>query len=169
MTSGGDVIQPRQSFKRVGTSQVKFAAVALGRPAATIIARRRWRAIIRRIGGKVVIERLRLGCRSAPGRQGEDAHHPHPPPLRKGQHITRPHGLCRFRHLAAVDAHMPARDHPRRQAARLEEPRLPEPLVQPGLLRRFAHQRQVLSLSPISAAAKGLSGSMRSFFSGRAE
>lgn len=116
--------------------------------------------------GQIVIERLCLGRRATAGRQGDDPNHADHPTLREGQHITGPDRGCLFLHLLAIDAHMAARHGFRGQAPGLEEPRLPEPLVQPV----FDRLSQLLSFSPARAWAKGLSGSIRSFLrSGLAE
>lgn len=69
-------------------------------------------------------------------------------------------GLCQPR---TIQADLAAFDKCGGKCTALAETRLPEPLVDPNPL---AVQDQILSRSPMSAAANGLSGSIRSFFLG---
>ena len=79
--------------------------------------------------GKIFVETARLGRGSTPCPAGEDPYHPDHARLTKGQYIALPDRPARFGGLVAIHTKMPGGHHFRGETAGLEEPRLPEPLV----------------------------------------
>lgn len=129
-------------------------------PVITRIGRRfvlRWRQIFEQC--------LRFGGGAAPVADGQHPHNAHLPRLRKGQHHTGADRAGWFADMRPIHAHLASGDNFAGKAAGFEKPRVPQPFVNP-LAGVVAHP----FFRPASAAAKGLSGSIRSFFlSGRAE
>ncbi len=97
--------------------------------------------------------------------QGYNPHHAHGLALREGQNIPRADGSCGFGNPRAVHPHRPLLNNTGGKAAGFEEPRVPQPFINP---QGRAGLGQPFSFRPIKACANGLSGSMRSFFSGLA-
>src|SRR6056297_274001 len=155
-----EVDQGSGSFKRPVLRKPRVPAHFLGGPrtdpgSGHLIRRRH-----------VLVKRRGLARRSAAACQRDDAYDTDRPALRKDQCIARRHGLRWLDDLRSVHAQVPTADHVTRLRTGFEEARLPEPLIGP---HPVCGACQDLSLSPIRAAAKGLSGSILSFFGGADE
>ena len=150
--------------------KIKLPAVPFGRPSLPVKPRitRDIVPVFRLSYGQVIIEGLRLCRRSAACADRQDADHANMIALRKRQNVTRPNNRRGFCRQVAVDAKAAGTHDLGCLRPCLEETRLPKPLVDPQFGRRRRHY--LSPLSPMSAAAKGLSGSICfSFFGGLAE
>lgn len=125
-----------------------------------------WLWDIRFIYGTV--KPLRLGRRAASGTAVNNTNEVNMGALDEGQHIARTDGVTGFGNTRTIQADLARRNSLGRQDAAFVKARLPEPFVEPdAAVAQFRTQgNQILSRRPMRAAAKGLSGSIRSFFFG---
>ena len=108
---------------------------------------------------QIFVKRLRLWGGTAPVPDAQNLDHTYVLFLGKCQNITRFHRSSGFGNRRCIHPHLARLNQPGRQGSRFEEPRVPQPFIQ-------TLARTHYFLSPIKAAANGLSGSMRSFFAG---
>jgi len=153
------------SFKRRRAGKSHTAAIFLGWATFSFKARVLWNGCFDVFRWReVIVEGLCLWGWAAAGRKMYDFDHPDAAGLREGKRHARAEGKGGFGDMRAVNAEFAGLDKLGGKRPGLEEPRVPEPLVDPLCFGQLP-----LSFRPISAAAKGLSGSILSFFGGRDE
>ena len=115
--------------------------------------------------GHVNIKRLRLSRRSTPFRQRLNADHADLATLAKRQDVPAANRRCVLGYPFTVHLNVPVTDLACREAARLEEARLPQPAIEAIFGGALPYDLTLRA----ARAAKGLSGSILSVFSGWAE
>ena len=89
---------------------------------------------------QIRIEALRLRCRATALADGLDPDHPDAVTLWECQNVPRADRLRGFGHMCPIDPEPARASQFRRQGAGFEEPRMPQPFVDPDTLGRVVRR-----------------------------